>query len=254
MKNQIFNSYGVYYDLLYSDKNYLNEVEYIKQLLYRFGINKGDILEFGSGTGKHGILLSKDSFTVHGIELSEKMVAKANAKKEKNFSCQQGDIAFTKMDRKYNAVISLFHVISYQTTKNQLNAVFLNASNHLNIGGLFIFDFWFSPAVFMQKPSVRVKRMKDKKFEITRIAEPKTFNHENCVDVNYTIYVKEIETNIIKCFKETHPMRHFSLLEFDILSDLHGFERINSEEFLTGNQLSEETWGACVVLKKIKKT
>ena len=49
-------------------------------------------------------------------------------------------------------------------------------------------------------------------------------------------------------------MRHFSLLEFDILSDLHGFERINSEEFLTGNQLSEETWGACVVLKKIKKT
>ena len=46
-------------------------------------------------------------------------------------------------------------------------------------------------------------------------------------------------------------MRHFNLLEIDILSDVHGFERVQAEEFLTGNLPSEKTWGVCVVLRKI---
>ena len=252
MQNEIFNTYGIYYDLLYSDKSYEDEVKYLKKLLNNNGILKGDILEFGSGTGKHGILLSKEGFNVHGIELSEQMVAKAKSQQEKNFTCQQGDIALVKMDRLYDAVLSLFHVISYQTTKTQLNAVFSNASDHLSKNGLFIFDFWFSPAVFMQRPSVRIKRMKDKKFEVTRIAEPKMYNYKNCVGIDYSIFVKELETNVIKNFKEAHLVRHFSLLEIEVLANRHDLELIHSEEFLSGKELSENTWGACVVLRKKK--
>jgi hypothetical protein len=33
---------------------------------------------------------------------------------------------------------------------------------------------------------------------------------------------------------------------------MYGFERLRAEEFMTKNLPSEETWGVCVVLKKIR--
>ena len=59
-------------------------------------------------------------------------------------------------------------------------------------------------------------------------------------------------TDQTQVFQEVHPMRHFSLPELDMISNDHGFKYIKSEEFLTGNQASENTWGLCMVLRKIK--
>lgn len=249
MNQNVFNAYTRYYDLLYSDKDYAGEAAYIQSLLTRYGISKGGLLEFGSGTGKHGRLLAAQGYTVHGIERSANMVSEAKA--AHGFTCQQGDIASTTMGRTYDAVLSLFHVISYQTRNDQLQAVFANAAAHLNPGGLFIFDFWYSPAVYAQKPVVRVKRMADEQVEITRIAEPVIYPNENRVDVNYTIYARDLGTGAVQTLQEKHPMRHFSLPEIDILADEHGFETLAAEEFLTGDNPGESTWGVCVILKRI---
>jgi len=194
-------------------------------------------------------LLALRGYNVHGIERSADMVAEAET--TLGFTCQQGDIGSTRMDRTYDAVLSLFHVISYQTSNAQLHAVFANAAVHLKPGGSFIFDFWYSPAVYAQKPLVRVKRMADEQVEITRIAEPVIYQNENRVDVNYTIYASDLNTGGVKTMQETHPMRYFSLPEIDILAGVHGFERLTAEEFLTGNVPSDSTWGVCVVLKRI---
>lgn len=50
--------------------------DYIKNLLVTHGITQGNLVEFGSGTGKHGCLLA-EQYQVHGIERSAEMVAKA---------------------------------------------------------------------------------------------------------------------------------------------------------------------------------
>lgn len=244
-----FNIYSRYYDLLYKDKNYQAEASYIKSLLGRHGISQGDLLEFGSGTGKHGRLLAADGYCVHGIERSADMVAYAEL--AAGFTCQQGDIGAVHLGRTYNAVLSLFHVISYQTTNSQLERVFANAAAHLNTGGLFVFDFWYSPAVYAQRPVVRVKRMADMQVEITRIAEPMICTNENRVDVQYSIFARDILTGSIETFLEVHPMRHFSLPEIEIWSQIHNFKLIEAEEFMTGNLPSENTWGVCVVLKRL---
>ena len=78
------------------------------------------------------------------------------------------------------------------------------------------------------------------------------YNYKNCVGIDYSIFVKELETNVIKNFKEAHLVRHFSLLEIEVLANRHDLELIHSEEFLSGKELSENTWGACVVLRKKK--
>ena len=50
--------------------------------------------------------------------------------------------------------------MSYQNSNNKIEKVFKNANEHLNPGGLFIFDFWFTPAVLHQFPSIKFKTVK----------------------------------------------------------------------------------------------
>ncbi len=72
--SMMFDAYAAYYDLLYQDKNYHKEAQYIYRFLEENGIRSGEILELGSGTGRHAEEFVKMGFCVHGIDLSEKMV------------------------------------------------------------------------------------------------------------------------------------------------------------------------------------
>ena len=241
MSDSIFSN-GEIYNLLYSEKNYQEEVNYISTLIKKFDITGKRLLEFGSGTGKHAKFFVKLGYSVHGIEYSNEMISKIE--KIKGFTFQQGDIANVFLDQKFDVVISLFHVMCYQTENENIEKVFKNANQHLNPGGLFIFDFWFTPAVFNQFPKVKFKNVKNKKIEVWRIAEPIVNCNEDTVDVNYTFFVKNIESKEIESFKESHKMRHFKLSEIDLFCKISGFKRVLSVEFLTNNPLNENTWHA----------
>lgn len=245
----VFNAYSRYYDLLYHDKDYAGEVAYIDTLLKRHGITGRQLLEFGSGTGKHGRLLAERGYQVTGIERSAEMVAQAT--QTDGFRCRQGDICAIQVERCFDAVLALFHVVSYQVCNDSVSAVFARAAEHLKPDGLFVFDVWYSPAVYAQHPVVRVKRMSDPTLEITRIAEPDITPNENRVDVKYTVFVRSLVDDRCQTFTETHPMRHFSLPELDILARASGFERLAAEAFMTGEEPGENTWGLCVVLRRV---
>jgi SAM-dependent methyltransferase len=244
----VFNAYSRYYDLLYRDKDYVAETDYIARLLQAHSAGV-DLLEFGSGTGRHGRLLAERGYRVLGIERSAEMIAQSV--EVEGFSCQQGDICALALGRQFDAVLALFHVISYQTTNPAVCAVFDRAASHLKRGGVFIFDVWYSPAVQAQRPAVRVKRIADTTTEITRIAEPNLHPNENVVDVNYLVFVEDLKSGAVRKVKETHSMRHFSLPELDLLAERSGFQRVAAEAFLTGQEPSEDTWGVCLVMRKV---
>ena len=96
----------------------------------------------------------------------------------------------------------------------------------------------------------RVKRLEGDGLRVTRIAEPEIHPNENRVDVIYSIFAEDQNDGTVQTLSESHPMRHFSLPELDLLADLAGFERLAAEAFLTGEEPSEDTWGLCVVLRK----
>ena len=204
----------------------------------------------GSGTGRHGKLFADKWYNVLGLERSTEMVAVANTKKHKNFNSIQGDITDFSLNKQFDVVTALFHVISYVNHNQDIEAVFKNVHLHLKPGGLFIFDVWYSPAVYTKKPETRIKRLKNDLIELIRIAEPEVDHNANVVTVNYHIIVKDLNNDQIKEIKEVHPMRHFSIPEIQLYADKHGFEVLKAEEFLTGKTPSENTWGVCFVLKK----
>lgn len=249
MNNNIFSNYSDFYDIFYKTKDYKSEVNYLLKLIKNYKNNSHRLLEFGSGTGKHAKILAKVGFKVHGIEKSRGMISQT--KRSKNFTCSVGDICNLDLGIKFDTVFSLFHVMSYQTSNSQINGAFKSAAKHLHKNGLFIFDTWFSSGVLHIKPSVKFRKIKHKNFEIFRIAEPKNIPNSNIVDIHYTILIKNIKNNTLKTITEKHSMRHYSIPELKIMAQNHSFKHINSEEFLTSNTPTKNTWTICNIFKKI---
>lgn len=243
-----FDLYAKYYNLLYADKDYGAEVTYLDGLLKSYAPAAKSILEFGSGTGRHGLLLQQQGYVVLGLERSESMVAEA---RQRGFDCSVADISDFELDRSFDAVISLFHVVSYLVANDALVRSFQNARRHLNPGGVFIFDVWYTPAVYAQGAETRLKKMQNQELAVTRIAEPKKIPNSNVIDVQFTVIAKNLQTGEVSEFVESHPMRHFSIPEVELLARLTGFEIIRAEAFLTAEAPSEHTWGVCFMLKKI---
>ncbi len=247
MKNKIF-SLGNYYDLFYDEKDYRLEANYLHNKLIDFKLKGNKILELGCGTGKHANHLTKFGYKILGIDKSESMLREAL--KVKNFECMQGDIRNIKLENKFDCVISLFHVLSYQISNESLQSVFLTAFNNLKKGGIFLFDFWFAPAVIHQKPRVRIKTISTETNKIYRIAEPEILIEKNQVNVKYTFHDFNQEKNQFKITEELHQMRYFSIPELSYIANSTGFKVLKAEEFLTGHKPSFDTWGVCIILKK----
>jgi SAM-dependent methyltransferase len=245
-----FNAYSRYYDLLYKDKNYTSEANYVVQLIKANHNTATQILELGCGTGNHAAILCKEKYSVTGLERSAEMVELAKQKKIENFEPIVADITNFSVNNKFDVAVSLFHVISYLTSNNQLVECFNTVNKHLNEKGIFIFDVWYTPAVYMQKPETRVKRISDNAIQGTRIAESTIHFNENVVDVNYEIHIQNKANGITEVHQEKHPMRHFSIPEIALLADLTNFTVIKTEEFGTQEKPSENTWGVCFVLQK----
>lgn len=173
--NQFGDLYSQYYDLLYSDKDYISEVKYVDSLIKANGKNTKTLLDMGCGTGKHAELFCDMGYEVHGIDLSKGMLKIAeNRRKNKgdSLSFSQSNIQNLSLNKKFDVVISLFHVMSYQNSNSELIKAFEVAKNHLNNDGIFVFDFWYGPAVLTDLPTTRVKRLENENIKVTRIAEP----------------------------------------------------------------------------------
>lgn len=245
-----FGFYARYYDLLYQDKNYQKEADYVTALLLSHKIPGCRLLEFGAGTGIHAGCLKKLGFDIQGIEKSKAMIAMA--KKPDRIGLLQGDIRKKRVPGMFDGIISLFHVMSYQCCDADVASVFKNAEIHLKTGGLFLFDFWHTPAVLVQKPEARVKVLKSSEIEVIRRAIPKQRPGKNIVDVHYQVKIREVASGKTHEFEEIHSMRHFAVQELDEFAKSSGMVRLVSEEFCTGKQPGEDTWGVCNLYRKDK--
>lgn len=212
------------------------------------------MLELGSGTGKHAELLASMGYSVCGVERSEQMIRQARERvlSEENPCFVQVDIREFSFERKFDAAISLFHVMSYLKDLNDFTAVLNQVSEHLDENGVFIFDTWYGPAVLMEKPEIRIKRLENENIAVTRLAEPVMRENENIVEVHYDILVKNKSDGSIKEIKKTHNMRYYFLSEIDFCLKSCGFRREACFEFMTGKELNGNTWGSCFVARKRK--
>lgn len=249
----VFGSYAEYYDLFYGDKDYGKEAAYVKTLLNKYGEGKvKKILDLGCGTGRHDVLLAELGYEMTGVDRSPEMLALA---KSRPSPCHflEGDVRNIKIDEQFDAVIALFHVMSYQTTNDDVLAVMRTACDHLRTGGIFIFDFWYGPAVLAQRPERRIKEMENEKIKVIRRCEPVVYLDRNVVDVNYEIHITQrssLANPFSSPIRETHSMRYFFKPELERFLSSTGFDKLKCVVWMTEKEPMECDWSAVMVAEK----
>ncbi|HTL33068.1 MAG TPA: class I SAM-dependent methyltransferase [Kofleriaceae bacterium] len=251
----VFGAYARYYDLLYRDKNYAGEAAHVDSLLRAHGKAPRTLLELGCGTGGHAFELAKRGYSIHGVDLSEDMLTAARQRLERTphaeLAFSEGDARSCRIGSTFDAVISLFHVLSYHQTNADQAAAFATARTHLKPGGVFVFDCWYGPAVLTDRPVVRVRRLEDDRTHVTRIAEPVMHATENIVDVNYHVFLRDKASGEQTEITEQHRMRYLFSPEIEAIASQARFELVYRGEWMTGQPLSFSTWGACFVARAI---
>lgn len=215
----VFNDYADFYNVFYKDKDYEKEVEYVEGLIKQnIKLNAKTMLNIGCGSGNHDKYFSKKGYKIDGFDLSQKMIDKATELKLKNVNFFVEDIKTYNSPQKYDVIISLFHVLSYQISNQEVNKMFEIVKRNLNKGGVFIFDCWYGPGVLTDPPVIRVKEFQHDNKKIIRIAEPEIHSEKNYVDVNYKVIVSTSKSNLMSEINEKHSMRYFFLPELEIFA------------------------------------
>ncbi|HEV3486802.1 MAG TPA: class I SAM-dependent methyltransferase, partial [Vicinamibacterales bacterium] len=209
----VFGAYARYYDLLYAEKDYAGEAAYVDRLMRDVRGSIASVLDLGCGTGLHAARLADKGYEVVGVDLSETMLQSAARRVGDRVRLLHGDIGTIRVGRTFDAVVSLFHVINYQTGQRQLRNAFANARAHLERGGVFVFDCWYGPAVLTERPEPRTRHLQDDAIEVTRHAEPAMRPNDNSVDVHYRVRILDKATGIEEEVEETHHMRYLFMPE-----------------------------------------
>ena len=252
---QVFGAYSRYYNLFYRDKDYPGEAEYVKSLIGKHHPGAKTILDLGCGTGRHDLLLAQMGYQVTGVDMSEEMLAVANAQlaglnpQPSALNFHQGDIRSVRLGQIFDVVVSLFHVMSYQTSNEDLAAAFATARAHLKPGGICIFDCWYGPTVLTDRPAVRIKRLEDEEIAVTRLVEPVMYPDDNLVELKYHVFVRMKESGLVEEIKESHLMRYLFRPELELLLRESGMTLLDASEWMTGRKPGFDTWGVCFVVQ-----
>lgn len=255
--SNVFKQYSDFYDLLYNDKDYTREVNYIDQIIKERFKDAKTILDLGCGTGIHANLLATMGYEVVGIDFSDDMIRIANEKKNNQYilnseklNFYKGDVTNLELGKKFDVVLSLFHVFSYLNSNKSVLSGFETINKHLKLGGLAIFDFWYGPGVLTDLPQVRNKLLEDEKLKISRIAIPLMRSCENVVDVNYELNVEVKKNREQFLMNEKHSMRYFFKPELELFACNFGYSKIDFYNWLEFKEPDLKSWNACMVISK----
>lgn len=116
----------------------------------------GAALEFAIGTGRIALPLRERGVDVHGIDLSEAMVAQLRAKGGANVPVVIGDYTSTRAEGIFDLVYLVFNTIGNVVTQDSQVATFANAARHLRAGGRFVVETGV-PGVLRVPPGERFR-------------------------------------------------------------------------------------------------
>ena len=101
----------------------------------------GRALELGIGTGRIALPLAARGIEVHGIELSNAMVARLRAKPGgEAIDVTIGDFSVARADGMFRLAYSVFNTINNLTTQAAQVACYQNVADHLEPGGCFVIE------------------------------------------------------------------------------------------------------------------
>ena len=250
-----FGKYGEYYDLIYQDKDYEGECDFIEEVFRAFSPKPiKTVLDAGCGTGGHALPLVRRGYDVTGIDASEVVVEIARKKVEQNNSkldFYATDIRDFQLNRTFDACTCMFAVVNYLTSNEDIRSALMNVRKHLEKDPLFIFDCWNGLAVLRILPSVTVKTVVQEDKKVIRIARPEMDAFRHLCRVNYHLTVAQGNA-IVSEIEEAHVIRFLFPQEISHYLEDANFELLKICPFMDlRGKVDENVWNIAAIAKAI---
>jgi hypothetical protein len=175
----------------------------------------GAALELGVGTGRIAIPLAARGVRVHGIDLSEAMVAKLREKPGAEVvAVTIGDFATTKVDGAFSLAYLVFNTIMNLTTQDEQVACFENVAAQLEPGGCFVIEVGV-PALRLLPPGERI--------HVFAFAGPREFGFDEFDVVNQGLVSHHYGEQVDGSFGPSSiPFRYVWPAELDLMARIAG--------------------------------
>ena len=244
-----FEDYAEYYDLIYKDKDYEKEVDFIEEIFENTHKPK-KILEVGCGTGNYTKILLERGHGVTAVDISGDMLKIAREKCTCKFI--EGDIRNITINEKFDACIAMFAVMGYVTENSDIIKALNNIRKHLRPNGIFIFDVWNGLAVMRFLPEQRIKEMENDEIKIIRVAIPNLMAFEHICEVTYKLLILNKKDNTSAEINEKHVVRFYFPQEMTHYLEGAGFEVLKICPFLDLNdEVDEDVWNITVIARAV---
>lgn len=205
-----YESFARVYDLFMDNIPYGEWSVYLHQVLCRFGVEEGLVLELGCGTGTMTELLSGFGYDMIGVDSSPDMLEIAMEKKEESGS----DILYLLQDMRefelygtVRAVVSVCDSMNYITGEEDLLQVFRLVNNYLDPGGVFVFDL---NTVYKYEEVLGDTVIAENREESSFIWENWYDPQEQINEYDLTLFIRN-DQNLYEKFEETHYQKAYDL-------------------------------------------
>jgi len=250
--------YSQLYDLIYHDKDYKKEVDFLEEIFKRYG-KPQKILDLACGTGSHAIELARRGYEVTGIDASKHMIgiAKEKAKRERVYvDFHVAKMQNFKLDEKFDCAIVMFSGMDYILRDKDVDKALSNIRLHLKENGILTFDFWHAPGVVRKRLSknwdpvrVRISSAESKKIvrvSTTKIDDP--LGPERLCKVRFDCIV--VDNDVVDYFKEEHTLRYYSPKTMKCLLQKNGFTMLKMCPFMDlDEKIDDDTWNVSVIAR-----
>ena len=188
-----------YYDLIYSFKDYVAEVEKITALIRKELPTAKTILDVACGTAEHAKLLS-GQFEVDGIDLEPAFIEIAREKVSSgNFWL--ADMSDFSLPKTYDVVLCLFSSIGYLPTKEKVVAALESFKKHLNPSGVIFIEPWITPENWQVGHAVMITAEAND-LKICRMNVAEQTANRSVLNFHYLIATKQG----VEHFEEAHEL------------------------------------------------
>lgn len=205
-KQAIYRDLAMYYDLIYTWKNYKKEADTIKKLISTYKLSKGkNLLEVACWTWHHLEYFQKD-FSCMGVDINQWILNVAK-KKHKNIVFKKADMINLQLNKKFDIVTCLFSSIGYVKTYANLQKTINSLAKHVETGGVIIIEPRFTTETY-KTGTPHLTTYEDKDIKIARAVVSNRKGNLSFQNMHYLVAERNKE---VQHYIDTHEMWLFEV-------------------------------------------
>jgi len=243
----IYGGFASVYDVMQYDIDYDLWSDKMQSYINKYRPRSEKILEIACGTGTLTVKLSEKGFVMHGVDMSEDMLAIANKKSRdagQMIRYFHQNMVELNTKHRYDACVCLCDGINYLIDQDDLKKTVANVYDHLNQAGLFIFDI----SSYYKLSEIIGNETFAETFADTAYIWENEFDLSDSI-LRFDLTLFKSENKVYKRYEEYHEQKAYTIEE--IKTSLRScFEIIEMRDGDTFESVNKTSQRICFICRK----